>query len=1120
MCTSKQPGYEYTSLVKGEGGNVHDGLPNPADDPVYFSKAESSGYNTPEEDLYLSRFPVDHAQNLRSGLKNVKVTAQQPTDARDDGSSSVASSIRNNRTSSTESTTTISTNASTVATHKAGGSVASNFSRKLSRESWALSSPATPSRSPSPSKAAKGADAFPLSSYKGQSQAKPGDTAHRADVHRQDSSQNSNTNDGVDSRPSVVTGQTDTVPVRKPSLLRRKTSRATIMLKNSFGSKHDSLSQSTRPSVPSVPKSFSTDRLPSHHLLSTTSRAAPVPRMLSSEKASGNTLVKPKKKDELWSVFRTLDADIARMTSKTIAFKAGVVRSSLLPFLRTYATHPSNNHLRPEDLDRRANILNKWWTGLLEMLHGRYNQSISGTDRPVVLEGIAGIMERPEWRQPTPFSPLKQRKSENMLTPKPSTTSLMSNSSDFLTESVHQNVRNIFVQNLSAQMAFVVDKMSLHNASASLVTFCGKACAYAFVFVPGMADMLARLWEVPKESIRRVLDGNGIGRLDNITDVTQTITPGFPPALQQLGFVSFAEFLRMLRHPPPPPLATANVQWWGEWISRWSGQSTDLFYVFVKHFHILVTDFLPEGSSRKDNMAAPGMLLVHAQILTNLDATIHRDAKKQEPLTNGPALTFDDVFGPDASAASLLMPPANAVRSMAENRMMMLVRDFLSDRAEEYPDAKRLFALSFNDLLQTAVRGTCIFDHAACYTLLDFLEEALVLLVRFEHSKKRPGTLVKYEFWKTVFSKMMTSQNTMTDIRLFAFLYTIWNTVICSLGWKSNICFDLLLDPQIFEERFNHWCPMVRAYFMRLLCWRVARQDGDSSNVDFEILETMLKRLHLTWSDYLFFRAEAEQKAVQPPSTSPSYPAPSRRLLIVRTDTQLNPSGKFMSFDGMLPQKTTLTSAQLALKRSSAISQITVDMRPDSIGSGSESEVEPRGRGIGGLIRGIFGAKDRSRSRTSSRSKTRREDTPVPDLPKGIARSASELGHSTASESSSSPLPVSQHRNCSFKFSLEFQMNMRPLPPMRLSPPRLPLPAQQTLMAFVREASTAGARRNGPPDSDSRAHARYCGRALAEWAIVLGDCQSFFDRRISDGVPSHKLVETPTLGVEVFKRPG
>ena len=214
----------------------------------------------------------------------------------------------------------------------------------------------------------------------------------------------------------------------------------------------------------------------------------------------------------------------------------------------------------------------------------------------------------------------------------------------------------------------------------------------------------------------------------------------------------------------------------------------------------------------------------------------------------------------------------------------MLIRDFLSERTGDYPVAQQLFAECINNLLQVVATGISLFDHSTCYTLLDFLEEALVLLARFDRSTGREEMLLNLDFWTSVWQKMLSSQNTTTEIRLYSFLYTVWNTVICGRGWKEKICMDLLLDRDIFESRFNHWCPIVRAYYMRLICWRVARHDGDYASVDVEVLETLLDRLRGTWSHYLFLRGLSELRKAPFPSTSPCYPVPSRRLVIVRTD--------------------------------------------------------------------------------------------------------------------------------------------------------------------------------------------------------------------------------------------
>ncbi|KAH9826827.1 Protein of unknown function (DUF1765) [Teratosphaeria destructans] len=1109
------------------------------DDPVDISPPDSSGWTTPEEapaPPQEHKVPLEESRRLiaelRKGSSNGAAAQdkREPRPAQDDQSSVYSSARRGSGTSTTDSVRTNSTQATTPGsvTPRPRISTTSSFSRRVGRRSWyGASEPSTPSRSPSPPKKEqtpkaddKSEDGARAARPVGASTQRRKSFLRRRDSKSKDVKKPVSDDKGVSSADEQAPAQKLS---RRSTLLRRKTRPVGQVIKASKDEGSPGVDEVPAmpvvPKVPPLPKSFSTDRLPSIR------SQTPQPH----DRA-------PPKKDELWGIFRSLDGDYAKFASKSVAFKANVVRSSLLPFLREYGQHPSNKTLRAEDLDRRANILNKWWTGLIEMLHGRNNQSISGTDRPAILDGISGIMDRPEWRlAPSPFCPLKERLNSPRLTRDRSATSLSSSASEFLTESVHHNVRNIFIQNLSAQMAFVVDKMSLRNASASLVTFCGKACAYAFVFVPGMADVLVRLWEPHVDTLRRVLDENGIGKFDQLADISDHVTANFPPALQNLGFVSLMKYMRKLRTPPPLPLGTANIQWWGHWLERWTGRESDLFYVFVKHFHILVTDFLQPDSTRQERMCAPAFLLVHAQILVNLDATIHRDANgnAQDPTAVTPSPTFDDVLAdPDAVASALPIPPTNAVRVMAENRLIMLIRDFLSERTADHPIARHLFAESFNDLLQCAARGTSMFDHAACYTLLDFFEEALVIMVRFEHVDIGGSRLINSDFWLSVCRRMIGSHNTMTEIRLYAFLYTAWNTIVADLGRKSDLCLGLLLDKEIFDSRFNHWCPMVRAYYMRLLCWRVGRFDGDLQHGDVEIYETMQQRLQSVWSSYLYQRQQAEANRGLLPSTNPCSPAPGRRLIIVRTDGAIAPGHSFLSFDGIAPRDTPSTLSPVPNKRYSTLSHVVeMDSRPELASrSSSGSEMgSPQEKGLSGFLRKMMGGSKRSKSQgpSADRKAKPQDEPPVPD--NASVRSAPALTRSATDGAVTRPRTSSQqvikparqaHHNFSFKFSLEYLPSKNAVHgPMRLMPPKLPLPAQTAL-----QAQSAGKLPNhtwaSPPKGGSREHARYAGRALAEWTIVVGECQSFFDRRKHEGVPENRYVETPTMGVEVFKRPG
>jgi len=373
----------------------------------------------------------------------------------------------------------------------------------------------------------------------------------------------------------------------------------------------------------------------------------------------------------------------------------------------------------------------------------------------------------------------------------------------------------------------------------------------------------------------------------------------------------------------------------------------------------------------------------------------------------------------------------------------------------------------------------------------------------------------------------------MTEIRLFAFLFTIWSTVNSSPDRKTKICIDLLLDQEVFEKTFNHWCPMVRAYYMRLLCWRLGRFDGEESSTDNLILETLLQRLQVVWSHFLWQRQQAAHGRMLPPSTTPCNPAPCRRLLIIRTDTQVVPGGSFLAFDGITQHhpSASIGTPNQAWKRDSVISQAaSLDVRPGSSASsdfGMDLD-RPEG-GLRGFVRSIFGGKSRSKAASVSMvqsSSSSASSPPVSDSIGKLTRSATTATQASRSRASvmkespqvtphasRGPSPI-RHRNFSFKFSLEMQHKAQHHPTaMRLAPPRLPLAAHLYLQQENCDEPHIQA---SEPVGEAKAQSTYSGRALAEWMCILMECQGFFERRKSEGVPTNKQIETPALGIEVF----
>jgi hypothetical protein len=470
------------------------------------------------------------------------------------------------------------------------------------------------------------------------------------------------------------------------------------------------------------------------------------------------------------------------------------------------------------------------------MLNGRNGESISGNDRATVLEAATAIMIRPEWDAPRLSTWIQVKKSSRQTLKSRSTTSVSSMGSDFLTDSVFHNISNLYSQNLLTQMAFVIDNMSHKNVAASVVAFCGKAIAYAFFHCDGVAEVLVRLWATSSKALRRVLAVN----LNTVQEATllpasKRAAERFPSCLHALIFTSSQSTMRHLRSQPQVPIAASNIPWHGPWLARWVGKDTDLFFTFMKSYHGLTCRLLPDDPSNEEIICAPGYVLVQAHILTILDATLQQTGN--QPFIyqlKGPSpTTFDDILGEVDASANALLPVSGGNRFMAENRLIMLLRDFLSGATSTTTEkSQKVFAQSFENLLKAATRQTSLFDHNACFTLCDFMEEALLIMARFHGSSMTVLSDLDWSFWLEVFKKMLESQNSMTEIRLYAFLYSIWGTLTSNKNRKRKLCLDWLLSEDLFQTKFNHWCPMVRAYFMRLICWKVGRYDDKDFELD------------------------------------------------------------------------------------------------------------------------------------------------------------------------------------------------------------------------------------------------------------------------------------------------
>ncbi|KAF8535562.1 hypothetical protein BDD12DRAFT_854993 [Trichophaea hybrida] len=821
------------------------------------------------------------------------------------------------------------------------------------------------------------------------------------------------------------------------------------------------------PPIPITIKSASTDRIPA----------------LSSPASF------KKVKDEMWEAYKTLEADYHKFQNKSNQQKTNIVRQSLLPILRKYKDKSSSN-ISPEALEKRTRSLHRWWTGLLTQLQNRNTQALPGADRPAYLEAVSYIMSQPEWRTaPSTFAPLADRlpiSAKSM-----SSTSLSSASSNFsLQKSVQHNIKVLFIRTLYDTLAYVIEKMALRSAPPVLVAFAGKVIAYAFYFCPSVAEMLISLWGLQPATLRRVRPQFGIGRSSNFRNVSDEIVCEFPESLHSLGFSTLASLVRQLKNPTKPPLGV-HVDWNGPWTSRWCGRDSDLLFVFFKWYHILMSDFLPPDATHAARLCTPGYVHVLAQMLSLIDTTIHRNLAA---VNDTSSTTFEDLLN---ATAALPIPIRNTGRTMAENKLVILLQDVLF--GGHWPQASReYYTTSFVAMLKAAVQRTQLYDADACFLVCDLIEQVLPILARAE--KQGLGDYIDWKFWLQVAQTMLKSENNMTELRVISFVYTIWDILVEDERRKKIVCVDWLLSVPIWKRFFCHWCPMVRAYYMRLICWRLGRYDGTTAEVDVEVFKTMLLRLRTGYAYHTRLKRDYENFGGKPSSTAPCLPAPSRRLVILRNDTIAAPQGVLL--DGIVPTSVPFVAAPGSLLQAHSTTSLASFAESEANSETSAESVHSNETGIStsrrwSQIRSVFGFKPAA---------TPEKQLPAPTTPPRTSMSSVSWVGTPPHEKSQPKIQAN------FKFSLEWID--RPVFGREriLGLSRLPAPAQRYLDSILDFPVVE------VPSGTISNHWTYVGRALAEWVLVIVEYESFFDRRKMEGRETDRDVETPSLCVEPMRR--
>ena len=280
------------------------------------------------------------------------------------------------------------------------------------------------------------------------------------------------------------------------------------------------------------------------------------------------------------------------------------------------------------------------------------------------------------------------------------------------------------------------------------------------------------------------------------------------------------------------------------------------------------------------------------------------------------------------------------------------------------------------------------------------------------------------------------------------------------------------------------------------------------TDVRRSIYSHLTTQLSRTWCHYLFLQRDADSGNAKLLTTWPSDPVPGRRLLIVRDDNMPAPLGTSLSFDALMAASAEPSAYQQYSSLNSLSRSSTVVERQRS-----PSPAPKRW----GLLKNMmpFGGP----GKTDEPLRVDTKVDPVAASKKGISPSKSSNNSTPDPSTPATPNPAKPVG--SFKFSLEWSERAGAPPSnqsrnRKLHPPRLPHTAQSILRSMSGDEPRYAPR---APAGLDVGPSKYTGRALAEWWLLLLECQNFYERRKAEGVTNLKAVETPTLTVENFRKP-
>ncbi|UZJ52585.1 hypothetical protein CBS101457_001905 [Exobasidium rhododendri] len=497
--------------------------------------------------------------------------------------------------------------------------------------------------------------------------------------------------------------------------------------------------------------------------------------------------------------------------------KGGLLRSVLLPFLALEAETPnvdvSGSGQFQYGKSRRA-LFFDWIQQLLLEL-----QIIqTSADRGAILESIACIIE-----------------SRNF-----SATMFQRDEGD------EKRFHSVFGHILS----YAIGELNKKGVYQNTLIFSGRLLAIAFFRIAGVASKLLRALPVNRFALERVASEASWDR--KIPKDWEAYKSQFPASLHDFCFQDARSYLKMLDAHSSTSLASSSsalssrngleedddrylvrqpeveVEMSGNWLRRWQSDDSELFFSFCRSYHrqlagLLATSTTSESSYRGNFFGGPGYAHLATCIHQKCLSLVHRD------ILSVTTLSSQKNFNPGETANVLSGSTAGKPRHLeaANRRCTAIIVDIIRAPSSN----NHLFGPMLSIHIKSLIKRTSLYDVQGVFCLLDWLDGVLSHMESAEFPIER---LVDIDFIiETIWLLLKDADHALALMRTIAFCYSNFAVLTSTSRNRIRFCEEILLNAQIFQKLFLSWSFTIRAYFLHLLVFRLARiNDFDAPEDD------------------------------------------------------------------------------------------------------------------------------------------------------------------------------------------------------------------------------------------------------------------------------------------------